>query len=232
MYNILISLAVAIVVTAGLGALLGSIWYGVFPGLVALIAAYIYLARRTMKQVEAIVTRAQQDLQGQNIDRGIEVLKEAYPLGKWQLFVTGQVDAQIGTVLYMSQRFNEAEPFLKRAFKKNWVAQAMLGTLYYKQKKYDKMEAAFKEAVIANKKESLLWNLYAYCMWKSGQRDKAIEVLNQAIEKIGEEKRTQKNLTALQNGRKMKMRSWNMAWYQFHLDRPPAQRQQMRYQRR
>ena len=210
MYNILISVAVAIAVTFGIGAFFGGWWYGIVPGLFGLVVTYFILARRTMNAVQSIVTRAQQDLQGRNIDRGIETLKEAYPLGKWQIFVTGQVDAQIGTVLYMSQRFDEAEPFLKRAFKKNWVAQAMLGTLYYKQKKYDKMEKVFSEAVIANKKESLLWNLYAYCMWKSGQRDKAIDVLNRAVDKIGEEKRTERNLKALKNGRKMKMRGWNM----------------------
>ncbi len=232
MYNILISFAVGLALTFGIGAFFGGWWYGLLPGVLGLVATYVILARRTMKQVQAIVSRAQNDLQGQNIDRGVEVLKEAYPLGKWQFFVEAQVDAQIGTVLYMAQRFSEAEPFLKRSFKKNWVSRAMLGTLYYKQKKHDKMKKVFEEAVAANKKESLLWNLYAYCMWKSGKRDEAIDVLNRAIDKIGDEKRTKKNLKALKNKRKMKMRAWNMAWYQFHLDRPPAQRQQMRFQRR
>lgn len=232
MYNLIISIAVGAALTFGIGAFFGGWWYGILPGMIGLVAAYVIMARRTMKQVQAIVQRAQSDLQGQNIDQGIEILKEAYPLGKWQFFVQAQVDAQIGTVLYMSQRFDEAEPFLKRAFKKNWVARAMLGTLYYKKKKHDKMKKVFEEAVTANKKESLLWNLYAYCMWKSGQRDEAIAVLNRAVEKLGDEKRTKKNLKALKNKRKMKMRSWNMAWYQFHLDRPPAHRQQRHFQRR
>ncbi len=236
MYNLLISIATAVAVTFAFGFLLGGgelrIWWGVLPGVISFFVAYILLARRSLRAVQAIIARAQNEFQSQNIDRGIQTLKEAYGVGKWQFLVTSQVDGQIGSVLYMAQRFDEAESYLKRSFKKNWVARAMLATLYYKRKKYDKMETIFEEAVAANKKESLLWNLYAYCLWKSGNRDKAIAVLNRAVEKIGADKRTEKNLKALQNGRKMTMRGWNHAWYQFHLDRPPAQRQQVQFRRR
>lgn len=236
MYNVLISIAAAIAAALLTGFLLGGgelrLWWGVLPGIITFFAAYVLLARRSLKQVQEIVGRAQGQFQAQQIDRGIETLKEAYSIGKWQFLVTSQVDGQIGSVLYMAQRFNEAEPFLKRGFKKNWVARAMLGTLYYKRKKYDEMEKVFEEAVIANKKEGLLWNLYAYCLWKSGDRDKAIKVLNRAVDKLGSDKRTEKNLKALQNNKKMKMRGWNHAWYQFHLDRPPVQRQQMQFRRR
>ncbi|RDV39026.1 hypothetical protein DV096_00180 [Bradymonadaceae bacterium TMQ3] len=236
MYNLLISIAGSLVVTLLVGFLVGGgelrIAYGIVPGLITLATIYIVLARRSMKAVQDVMARAQVDLQANRIDRGIETIKEAYPIGKWQFFITSQVDGQIGTVLYMSQRFDEAEPFLKRSFKRNWVARAMLGTLLYKRKRYDEMEKVFEEAVIANKKESLLWNLYAYCMWKSGQRDKAIKVLNRAMEKLEGDQRTESNLKALQNNRKMKMRGWNLMWYQFHLDRPPAQRQQAQFRRR
>lgn len=235
MYNLLISIAAGIITTLAAGFLLGGgdlrILFGILPGLIVAVGLYIFLARKTMRQVQEIVTVAQQEFQGQNIDRGIETLKKAYPLGKWQFLVTSQVDSQIGSILYMAQRFDESEPFLKRSFKKNWVARAMLGTLYYKRKKYDLMEQAFEEAVLANKKESLLWNIYAYCIWKSGDRDKAIAILNRAVKALDGEERTEKNLKALQNGRKMKMRSWNLAWYQFHLDRPPVQRQHTQFRR-
>ncbi|RAL23778.1 hypothetical protein DL240_06390 [Lujinxingia litoralis] len=236
MYNLLISIAGLVAVTLLTGFAVGGgelrIAYGIVPGLIVFVGLYIYLARRSMKAVQDIVGRAQTDLQANRIDRGIEILKEAYAVGKWQFFVTSQVDGQIGTVLYMSQRFDEAEPFLKRSFKRNWVSRAMLGTLLYKRKRYDEMEKVFEEAVLANKKEALLWNIYAYCMWKSGQRDKAIKVLNRATEKLENDERTEKNLKALQNNRKMKMRGWNLMWYQFHLDRPPAQRQQAQFRRR
>ena len=171
-------------------------------------------------------------MQNQNIDRAVEILKSGYPIGKWQFFVDQQIDGHIGSILYMGKRYDEAERYLKNSFKKNWVARAMLGVLYYKRKKLDEMIEVFDEAVVANKKESLLWNLYAYCLWKSGRRDKAIDVLNRAIDAGIEDERTERNLKALKNNRKMKMRGWNMMWYQFHLDRPPQQRQQVQFRSR
>lgn len=236
MYNLLIAIVSSIAATLGFGFLLGGgelrIWWGLLPGIITFGVVYVVLARRSMNAVQEIVSRAQTDIQSQNIDRAVDILKTAYPLGKWQFFIRAQVDGQIGSILYMSQKFGEAEPYLKRSFKKNWVARAMLGALYYKKKKYDEMEVVFEEAVLASKKESLLWNLYAYCLWKSGQKEKSIKVLNRAVDKLDGDDRTEKNLKALQNNKKMKMRSWNLAWYQFHLDRPPQQRQQVRFRHR
>lgn len=236
MYNLLISIVAGIAATLLSGFALGGgelrLWWGILPGILTLGIIYVLLARRSMNAVQAVVMRAQADIQAQNIDRAIDILKTAYPIGKWQFLVKSQIDGQIGSILFMSQKFGEAESYLKRSFKKNWVARAMLGALYYKKKKYDEMESIFEETVLANKKESLLWNLYAYCLWKSGQKDKAISVLNRAVDKLEGDDRTERNLKALQNNKKMKMRSWNLAWYQFHLDRPPQQRQQVRFRHR
>ncbi|MFW5966227.1 MAG: tetratricopeptide repeat protein [Persicimonas sp.] len=233
MYNLLIALGVGAVTTLALGFLVGggsfSVLYGIIPGIIAAVVTYIFLARRTMKQVQALAQTAQQQLQNQNTDRAVEILKSGYPLGKWQFFVKSQIDAQIGTILYVSKNLDQAESYLKNAFAKNWTAQGMLGVLYYKRRKFDEMEEVFEQAVQANKKQALLWNLYAYCLWKSKQRDKAIDVLNRALDKLDGYKQTERNLKALKNGRKMKMRSWNQLWYQFHLDRMPQQRQRVQF---
>src|SRR5690606_4757370 len=150
----------------------------------------------SMKQVQEIVARAQRELEGQRVDAAIATLKQAYPVSKWQFMVNSQIDAQIGSILYMTKKFDASEPYLKRAYKKNWVAQAMLGALYYKRKKYEEMNKVFEQATIANKKESLLWNLYAYCVWKSGDRNRAIEILNRALAALPNDQKTQSNLTA------------------------------------
>ena len=232
MYNLLISIGVGVAVTALIGGFFGSVWYGLIPGIIGFGVAYVILARRTMKQVQAVSQRAQQHFQAQNIDRGIEVLEaDAYPLSKWQFFVEAQIRAQIGRILYMARRFDDAEHHLREGFKKDWVARGMLGALYYKRGKHDEMKKVFEEAVAGNKKKSLLWNLYAYCLWKSGDRDEAIDVLNRALDKMGDDKNTEKNLNRLKNGRSMKMRRWNNQWYQFHLDAPPAQRHQPQFRR-
>ncbi len=233
MYNLLISIATGVIVTLIFGFIFGSggfaLIYGIVPGIIALFAVYVWLARRTLAQVQALGEQAQKQLQNRNIDRAVDIFKSGYPLGKWQFFVKGQLDAQIGTILYVAQRFDDAEPFLRNAFAKNWTARGMLGVLYYKRRKFDDMETVFEEAVTANKKQALLWNVYAYCLWKSKQRDKAIDVLNRAVDALDGHQQTEKNLQALKNNRKMKMRSWNQLWYQFHLDRMPMQRQRIQY---
>ncbi len=236
MYNLLISLAAGILTTLILGFALGGgdlrISYGILPGIIAMGVVYVLLARRILNKVQTTVGLAQAELQAQRVERAIALLKQCYPLGKWQFLIKSQIDAQIGSILYMTQKFDQSEPYLKTSFKKNWVARAMLGALYYKRKNYVEMEAVFEEAAKANKKEALLWNIYAYCMWKSGQTDKAIAVLNRATEAVPTDAKTKSNLTALQNNKKMKMRSWNMMWYQFHLDKPPVQRQTTQFRSR
>ena len=233
MYNLLISLAAGLITTIIFASIFGqgawSILYGIVPGLLVLLGVYIWLARRSIAQLQALGEAAQVQLQNRNIDRAIEIFKSGYPIGKWQFLIKGQLDAQIGTILFVAQRFDEAEPYLKGAFAKNWTARAMLAVLYYKRRKFDEMITVFEDAVSANKKEALLWNLYAYCLWKAKKRDKAIEVLNRAAEALEGNEVTRKNLEALKNGRKMKMRSWNQLWYQFHLDRMPVQRQRMQF---
>lgn len=235
MLNLIISVALGTLGTLTFGFIFGGgdleVMYGIFPGVLITLGTYFFLARRTMKQVEAIVSSAQPEIEKRNIERAVDIMKTAYPLAKWQFFLGSQIDGQIGSLLFAAQKFDDAEHFLKRSFKRNWAPQAMLAVLYYKRKKLDEMKEVFEAAVKVNKKQALLWNIYAYCLWKQNQRDEAIEVLNRATEHIDDEK-TERNLKALQNNRKMKMRGWNMQWYQFHLDKPPQQRIQLQGRRR
>jgi tetratricopeptide (TPR) repeat protein len=224
MYNLLIALAAAATSTGVFAYLLGSIWYGLVPGLLAGVVVYFFLARRTFKQFESLVKQAQQQIQSGNVDAAIRKLKEGYPLAKWQFLVDSQLNAQIGSFLFQAQREDEAEQYLKNAFSRHWQAQAMLGVYYYKNKKLDKMRETFEDAVAYNKKQPLLWNLYAYCLWKSRNRDDAIDVLNRAMDKLpDDDTKTEKNLDNLKNGNKMKMGGWGQQWYQFRLQPPPRQ---------
>ena len=249
MYNVLIAVGAALLSFVVLSFALGTgnfkPLYGIVPGIFAGAIAYFYLVRRTMREVEAIMTRAQEALtsaQGSSqmgqkqlnktIDKAIGILKEGYELEKWQFWVKAQLDGQIGQLLYMAKKYDMAEKYLVNALSRHWMAKAMLGSLYYKRKKHEEMEAAFEVAVDKSKKESLLWNLYAYCLWKTNQAEKAVEVLNRALENMPNDEKTKANLSALQNDNKMKMRGWNMMWYQFHLDAPAAARPQIQRRRR
>lgn len=96
---------------------------------------------------------------------------------------------------------------------------AMLAISYMKRQKRDKMVQTFDKAVQWNGKESLLWNLYAYCQAEEcGEKSKAIAILEKGLKKLPGDSHLTENLENLKSGSKMKMRSFGDSWYQFHLE--------------
>ena len=132
-------------------------------------------------------------------------------------------EGQIGSLLFHQRRYDAAESYLRNSFYKNWVAQAMLAVLFFRQRKYDEMSVAFEKGVKANAKESLLWAVYAWCLWKNNRTDEAIAVLNRAKATVSDE-RIDANLLALQNKKKMRMDGWREMWFMFGLAKPKQPR--------
>ncbi len=242
MINLAIAIAVSAVLYLGFGFLLGggdfNPWYGILPGLIGLVAVYLYMMRRTLQQVEVIMGKGQQELiklqqmtqrPGQRpnpqrvnevINRAVGIIKGAYKYKIWQFLLEQQINAQIGTLYYMQKDYDTAEPYLNNSFFKNWIAQAMLAVIHFRRRDYTTMEEVFERAVKANKKESSLWALYAWCMWKNKKRDAAIAILTRAKEH-STDKRIEDSRLALQNNQKLDMHVWDQNWYQFQLGRPP-----------
>ena len=117
--------------------------------------------------------------------------------------------------------------YLENAMGRHWIAKAMLAVLHFKRKQYGEMKTIFEKTVKRAKKESFVWNLYAWCLWKTNDRDGAIDVLSRGLEYVKEDQRLEGNRLALQNKKKMKMRGWSEMWYQFHLDKPPQPKMQI-----
>ena len=222
MINLLLSLAAALLVFcafffSGIAHALGSI----LPALVAGIVAYILLARRTVKQLEAVMAQVQKELQARRIDKAIAVLEAARPLARWQFLVASQLEGQIGSLLYIQKKFEEAEPHLKKSFVKMWPARAMLAAQHFRRKEWKQMEDVFDAAIRANKGESLLYAAYAWCEDKRGERKKAIEVLQRGAGEVKSDERLKTLLTRLQNDKRMKLDAFGEQWYQFWLETPP-----------
>jgi tetratricopeptide (TPR) repeat protein len=128
----------------------------------------------------------------------------------------------------MKRDFSNAFPYLEKAFFKNWAAMGMLGICYMKRQKKDKMMATFDKALQWTSKESLFWNLYAYCLVECGENSKAKETLEKGLKKLPGDVSIKENLENLQQGKKMKMRHYGDQWYQFHLENMAAiQKHQM-----
>jgi tetratricopeptide (TPR) repeat protein len=218
MYNALISAAVAVVVFVGLKLAFGSWWVAFLVApLVALLVFYL-ISRIIMKKVMAIMEIANRDLQGQRADKAIGELKNAFVYGKWQMYVTGQINAQIGMIYYMKRDFGKAFPYLEKSFFRNWAAMGMLAVSYMKRNKPQKMKETFEKALQWSNKESLLWNLYGYCLTEIGDTAKAKEVLERGLKKLPGDEHLKGNLALLGEGKKMKMRGFGDMWFQFHLE--------------
>lgn len=220
MYNTLISAAIAAVVVLILLMAPGPWWGSLMIGIIIFFIAFVLLSRITMKKVMAAMETAGRDLQGQppRFEKAVRELKDALRYGKWQFFVDGQINSQIGMIFYMKRDFSNAFPYLEKSFFKNWAALGMLAVSYMKRQKKDKMISTFERAVQWNGKESLLWSLYAYCMNESGDPAKAKEILSKGLKKIAGDARLKDNLDCLEKGKKMNMRAYGDNWFQFHLE--------------
>jgi len=230
MYNLLISAGAALAVLLILLFGFKLVWWGsVMITMVVFTGVFILFSRITMKKVMVAIDTAGKDLQGQRFEKAIRELKDALEkYGKWQIYVEGQLNSQIGMIYYMKRDFSNAFPYLEKSFFKNWAAMAMLGICYMKRQKKDKMIATFDKAITGSPKESLLWNLYAYCLNETGETTKAKAVIEKGLKKLPSDGPLKENLENLNQGKKMKMRNFGDMWFQFHLESVAAiQKHQM-----
>jgi tetratricopeptide (TPR) repeat protein len=220
MYNLFISLGAGVVIFVVLMFAAGLPWWVSLLSAFSLFAiCYLLLMRFVLKKVTAEMESAGKDLQGQRIDKAIRTLQQTLRFGVWQFSVRGQIHSQIGMIYYLKRDFSNAFPHLEKSFAKNWIAMGMLAISYMKRNKKEKMTETFEKAVQWSPKESLLWNVYAYCLVESGSADKAIKVLERGLKKLPGDERVVQNLQALKEGKKMKMKAFGDMWLQFHLEK-------------
>jgi len=223
MYNLLISLFCSTAVMFAMLKFSGlSPWVSGIVGLVVFTLTYILLLRFVMKKFSALMEAAQRDVQANRAERAVQVMKSAFKYAPWQLYIKQQINAQIGSILYLKRDFAEAFPYLEKAFVRHWVAMGMLAICYMKKSKPQKMAETFEKATSAAKKEPLIWALYAFCLDKSGEHAKAIGVLEKGLKKNPGNEELLENLALMQSGKKMKMKVFGDMWYQFHLEKPGA----------
>jgi len=220
MINLAIALAVCALVTALLMTVAElSFWIASIIGMVAFTAVFFLLTRFVMKKIGALMETAQRDIQGGRWEKAVKTLQGGFKYAPWQIYVKGQLNSQIGMILYLKRDFAEAFDYLQKGFVRHWVAMGMLAICYMKRNKTSQMIETFEKATAATKKEPMLWNLYGYCLETVGEKEKAIAAMEKGVKKVGGHELLQANLDALKEGRKMKMLPWGDLWYQFHLEK-------------
>ena len=193
-------------------------------GLAGAIGAYILLARRSGKQLGAVMAVAQKEMMARKPERAVEALQSAFSLARWQFGISSSLHANIGVLLYVQKKFDEAEPHLRRSsgtLLRLWQAQAMLAAILYRQKKYDEMERVFDGSLKGNKSETLLYAVYAWCEHARGEKKKAIEILTKGVDENKSDEKLKTLLQRAQNDKRLKLDGWGEQWWQFWLETPP-----------
>ncbi len=225
MINLLLSIAAGVAVFF-LSFATGRIHPGLCGlfGVVGAIGAYVLLARRSGKQIEAVMGVAQKEMMARKPERAVEALQQAFPLARWQFGVASSLHANIGVLLYVQKKFEEAEPHLRKStgtLLRLWQAQAMLAACLYRKKHYDEMEKIFDRALGSSKSETLLYAVYAWCEHARGEKKKAIEVLQKGVDENKSDDKLKALLQRAQNDKRFKLDGWGEQWWQFWLETPP-----------
>jgi tetratricopeptide (TPR) repeat protein len=180
--------------------------------------------RRSWKRLEAVFDAMQKDVQAQKIDRAIQTLQGGFVLAPWQFLVASQLHSNIGILHYLKQDLEGALPHLDKSFSKNWVARGMLAAARYRKQDLDTATKVLEEAVRANKKEGVVWSLYAWVLEKEDRHEQAIAVLGRGVAANPSDEKLKTSLQALQNGKKLKLgKLYAEQWFQFMLERPPPE---------
>jgi uncharacterized protein HemY len=192
-------------------------------GVIAFSATYAILLKKIMGQISAAMDVVQKDIAANRPEAAIhklEAVQKKY--ANWQFYIKKQMNAQIGMVYYLRRDFSKAYDYLAEGFVRHWVAMGMLGIIYMKRNQPKKMIATFDKAVAATRKEPLLWSLYAFCLEKIGDRNKAVSIMEKGLKKVADDELMTANLEALKSGGKMKMQGYGDLWLQFQLEKQGA----------
>ena len=228
MYTILVAL--------GVGAVVGAIWtllglwktwaFGIVLGLTVALVTFILSSRRTAKRIEPVFEQIQRQIQQGNTKLALRSLEELLPLGKWQVLLTGQLHAQIGSLCFTMGDEARALEHLQKASPRVADGQLFLASLHYRRRQVDEAKKVLENAIRYNKKQMILYNVYAWILNKEGDRDGAIEQLLRCLKVESGNEATKDNLQRVQNGKKMNMKKFGMGWYSLQLEKLPASMRQ------
>ena len=222
MLNMLISFACSALSSALMMRFVtDNIWIIMAVSAVVFMVVFMIMTKIVMKKVGAVMDVAQRDMLANRGDKAIAELQSGLKYGAWQIYVKQQINSQIGTIHYLKRNFKDAVPYLEKGFVRNWVSTSMLAITYMKKNKQSKMVETFEKAVTGSRKEPMVYAVYAFCLDRVGERNKAIEILKKGVSKTSDE-RLQDNIGQLEAGKKMKMKGFGDMWYQFHLEKQGA----------
>lgn len=215
MYNLLVSLGLALVTFVVVALILRPV-AGVVPALLVFGVAFFLLTRRVGRRVNAEMEPLLGMLQAQQIDRArehLEGIKRRW--GPWQFLLAGQIDAQLGMLDYVQMKWDEALPKLQAGRFRNGQAQVAIGAIHHRR---GELEAAWRElesAVKTSPKDVVVYLVYATLLARSGERNRALEVLGRGLQVLPDSEILQQTQKDLANKRRLRTDRYPESWYQF-----------------
>ena len=228
MYTILISTLLGVVVCVAYT--LAGLWQtwamGIILGVLVALAAFVLISRRIAKQIEPAFEQVGKQLQSGAHQAAIRSLEELLPKARWQVMLAGQIHAQLGLIAYATDKEDLALEHLAKAGLRVPDAQLARAALLYRRKKVGEAKEVLDVAIRANKKQMLLYHVYAFILAKEGDREAAIEQLQKALKVEQSSESTKDNLLRLQNNKKLNMKRFGTPWYSLKLEKLPASMRQ------
>ncbi len=228
MYTIVVSILIGAAV--GVAYTLADLWQGWAMGIILAVlvalATFVLVSRRLAKRIEPAFEQVGKQLQSGAHQPAIRSLEELLPMARWQVLLAGQIYAQMGLIAYATDKDDQALEYLGKAGLRVPDAQLARAALLYRRKKVDEAKEVLDVAIRANKKQVLLYHVYAFILAKEGEREAAIEQLQKALKVEPSSESTKDNLLRLQNNKKLNMKRFGTQWYGLKLEKLPASMRQ------
>ncbi|MBT3218252.1 MAG: hypothetical protein HN348_04120 [Proteobacteria bacterium] len=215
MYNIVISLLLAIITFVTVSLLMSPI-AAIFPAILVLGLALFLLTRRVSKKMEAEMAKLLPMIQGRRLKEAvehIEDLKRRY--GRWQVLLAKQLDAQLGMLQYLQMKWDPALPLLEKGRWRNWTAQVAIGCIHYRKGRKNEAWKSFTEAAGSGRKELIIYLVWATLLTRAAMRSEAMEVVNNGLVALPDNELLKKLKNNIANKRKIKVKQFPESWYQF-----------------
>jgi len=126
MLSLVFAIIAGLVSGTVLGFIIPYIGAAITLGAIVTIVVFIFLAKHFSKQLQMLFASANVEIQKQNFDIAIEIIKSGYRLKNWQFLVGAQISSQIGMILYSQKKFGEAYKYLQKSNPRLFLPYCML----------------------------------------------------------------------------------------------------------
>ncbi len=132
----------------------------------------------------------------------------------------------MGSLCFTMGDEGRALAYLENASARAPDGQLFLASLHYRRKDLAKAREVLDRALRYNKKQMMIYNVYAWMLAREGDREGALEQLLRALKVEKGNEVTKDNLHRLQTGKKMNMKRFGMAWFGLQFEKLPASMRQ------